>query len=90
MKIAKIIYEEKNTLTVQYYKQMSNECLEYNTNIKIKDSGENPIEISLSFSGTPPFNGIMPPEKHTIRAPSIFELNRRIISWFKKYGYILK
>jgi hypothetical protein len=89
MKKANIIYEENNTLLVKYYKPKFREYLEYDTNIRIKDSGKNPIEIALSFYGTPPDIGIMPPEEHIIRAPSILELQRKIVRWFKKYGYIL-
>jgi len=89
MKKANIIYEESNTLLVKYYKPKFHDYLEYDTNIRIKESGKNPIEILLSFCGTHPDIGIMPPEEHIIRAPSILELQQRIVRWFKKYGYIL-
>jgi hypothetical protein len=89
MKKAKIIYEEKSILTAKYYHPKSDDYLEYNATIKIKDSGKNPIEMGLEFDGILPYVGIMPPKEHTIRAPSILELHQKIVRWLKKYGYIL-
>ena len=89
MKKAKIIYEEKSILTAKYYHPQSDDYLEYNATIKIKDSGKNPIEMVLEFDGILPYVGIMPPKEHTIRAPSILELHQKIVRWLKKYGYIL-
>ena len=89
MKKAKIIYEEKSILTAKYYHPKSDDYLEYNSTIKIKDSGKNPIEMVLEFDGILPYVGIMPPKEHTIRAPSILELHQKIVRWLKKYGYIL-
>lgn len=89
MKKAKVIYEEKCILIAKYYHPKSNDYLEYDTKIKIKDSGKNPIEMDLKFDGIPPYVGVMPPEEHTIRAPSILELHLKIVRWLKKYGYIV-
>jgi len=89
MKKAKVIYEEKSILTAKYYHPKSDDYLEYISNIKIKDSGKNPIEMVVKFDGMLPFVGIMPPKEHTFNAPSILELHRKIVRWLKKYGYIL-
>ena len=88
MKKAKIIYQEENILTIKYYKPKFYEYMEYDTTIKIKDSGKNKIEMFLSFDGTPPGIGVMPPEEHTIKASSILELHRKLVRWLKKYGYV--
>ena len=89
MKRAIVIYEEKGILTAKYYHLKSDDYLEYNSIIKIKDSGKNPIEMVVKFDGILPFVGIMPPKEHTFGAPSILELHIKIVRWLKKYGYIL-
>ena len=89
MKRAKVIYEEKCILTARYHHPKSDDFFEYNSIIKIKDSGKNPIEMVVEFDGILPFVGIMPPKEYTFRAPSILELHLKIVRWLKKYGYIL-
>jgi len=89
MKRARVVSKEESILTAKYYHPKSDGYLEYVSNIKIKDSGENPIEMAVKFEGILPFVGIMPPKEHTFRVLSILELHREIIRWLKKYGYIL-
>ena len=89
MKRAKVIYEEKSILTAKYHHPKSYDFLEYISIIKIKDSGQNPIEMVVKFDGILPFVGTMPPKEHTFRAPSILELHLKIVRWLKKYGYVL-
>lgn len=90
MKKASVIYEEERILTVKYYHPKSDDYLNYKSIIRIKDSGKTPIEIILKFDGIPPFAAPMPPEEHTIKAPSILDLYSKVTRWFKKYGYLLK
>ena len=89
MKKAKVIYEEESILTAKYYHPKSDDYLDYDTFITIKESGKNPIKMILKFDGILPYVGVMPPEEHTIRAPTILELHLKIVRWLKKYGYIL-
>jgi len=89
MKRAKIIYEEKSILTAKYHHPKSDDYLNYISIIRIKDSGKNPIEMTVKFDGILPFVGTMPPKEHTFKAPSILEMHMKIIRWLKKYGYIL-
>jgi hypothetical protein len=90
MKQLSIIYEEKKALTVKYYHPKSDDYLNYESIIRIYDSGKYPIEMILNFDGTPPCYAPMPPENHKIRATSILHLYLDTTKWFKKYGYILK
>ncbi len=87
---AKIIYNEKVILTVKYSHPKSDDYLEYDTLLTIKDSGKNPIEMLLKFVGIYPFAATMPPEQHNIKASSILDLCLKVMRWFKKYGYELK
>ena len=82
-------YEEKEILTAKYYHKKSNDYLRYKAIIKIKESGNNPIEIHLKFDGIYPFVAPMPPEEHTIKAASILDLCMKLAKWFKRYGYEL-
>lgn len=89
MKKASVIYEETRILTAKYYHPQSDDCLDYISKIRIRDSGKNPVEMNLKFDGIYPFAAPMPPEEHTIRAPAILDLYAKVIRWFKKYGYEL-
>jgi len=90
MKKTSIIYEEKGILTAKYYHPKSDDYLDYISILKIKDSGKNPVEILLKFDGILPFAAPMPPKEHTVKAPSILDLCKKVARWFKKYGYELK
>ncbi len=89
MKRSKVIYEEKSILTAKYHHPKSDDYLDYNYIIKIKDSGKHPVEMVVKFDGIPPFVGIMPPKEHTFRASSILELHLKIVRWLNKYGYVI-
>ncbi len=88
MKKSKIIYKEHGILTAKYCHPQSDDFLDYSSTIMIKDSGKNPVEMKIKFSGIYPFMGT-PPEEHTFKAPSILELYSKIRRWFKKNGYKL-
>jgi len=49
MKKAILKYEEKGILTAKYCHKKSNDYLRYKAIVKIKESGNNPIEIHLKF-----------------------------------------
>lgn len=85
-----IIYEEHWILVVWFYHPKSDDYLNYNTTIRIMDSDKNPVEISLKFTGTPPYAAPMPPEEHVIKAASIIDLYSKLTKWFKKYGYDIR
>ncbi len=89
MKKGIIIYEEPGFLTAKYYHPQSDDYLDYKSVIQIKDSGKNPVSITLKFDGIYPFAPSMPPEEHTIKAPSILELYVKLERWFRKFGYVL-
>lgn len=77
-------------LTAKYYHPQSDDYLDYESTITIKNSGKNPVRINLEFDGIYPFIAPMPPEKHVIQAPTILELYVKLARWFKKYGYEIK
>ncbi len=89
MKKASIIYEETRILTAKFNHPKSDDYLDYTSIIEIKDSGKNPIKMTLNFCGIIPFVGTMPPKEHTIKASAILDLYLKVARWFKKYGYIL-
>lgn len=85
----RIIYEEESVLVAKYCHPKSNDFLDYRTRIVIKDSGNTPIQMELTFDGTLPFAAPMPPKEHTIKAKSILDLSIKIKRWLKRYGYEL-
>ena len=84
----KILYGEKSILVAKYYHPKSDDYLEYQAEIVIKDSGKTPVQMTLVFDGIPPFAPSMPPENHTIKAESIVVLSLKINRWLQKYGYV--
>lgn len=86
---SKVIYEEETVMVAKFYHPKSDDYLHYNAKITVKDSGKTPIELKLKFNGMVPY-APMPPEEHTIKAPSIAELMTKVLRWFEKYGYELK
>lgn len=80
---AKIVYEEESVLIAKYCHPKSGDYLDYKTKIVIKDSGKTPVQMNLTFDGILPFAAPMPPNKHTIRAKSILDLNVKIKRWLK-------
>lgn len=89
MKKASVIYEESRVLTAKFYHPKSDDYLDYNLTMRIKDSGKNPVEIQLQFDGIFPHAAPMPPETHTIKAPAVLDVFVKVKNWFKKYGYEL-
>lgn len=86
---SKILYEEKCELTAKFSHPKAKEYLNYGARIRIRDSGKTPVEMRLTFDGTPPFVAPMPPEKHSFKAASIAELYSKTAKWFRKYRYEL-
>jgi len=81
------IYEEDRILTAKYCDRRSTDYLHYNAKTTIKATGKKRIEMSLVFSGTPPFAAPMPPCEHTINAECILDLYSKLMKWFRKWGY---
>ncbi len=84
---SKTIYQEKSCIYAKYCHPKSDEFLEYDTTLQIKDSGKQPIVIEMKYSTYPTSFAPMPPEEHIIRAKDITELVLKLNRWFSKYGY---
>ena len=84
---AEIIYTEKSFLYAKYDHPGSQDYLEYESIIEIKDAGKEPITTKLKFCGTVPYAAPMPPNTHTIKAESIHSLHVKIARWLNKFGY---
>jgi len=89
MKKAKILYEEKTELSAKHHHPRSEDYLNYESTIRIKDRGKQPVEMNLKFIGIIPLVGAMPPKEHTIKASSIVELHLKLKRWLWKYGYAI-
>ncbi len=91
MSKANILYQENHEVVAEYNDpKLKEEKLEYRYNIQIKDSGKQPITMTLTFEGIYPQFTPMPPEKNNIKAKDLIELYLKLNRWFKKYGYKLK
>jgi len=84
-----LIYEDRPEVFAKYYHPQSDEFLEYESIIQIKDMGKQPVSIHLKFTGLPPSFAPMPPDQHTIKAKDIIDLYLKLKRWFGKYGYEL-
>ena len=82
---ANVIYRSKDDVVARF--MHAKEFVHYTSTIKIMDTGKNPVSITLKFDGIPPFLAPMPPEEHTVSAPTIVELFRKLERWLKKHGY---
>jgi hypothetical protein len=85
----KIKHEEKSILIAKFNHPQSDDYLDYKAHIVIKDSGKTPVQLKMKFDGIIPFNPIMPPKEHIIKAESILDLCLKIQRWLNKYGYKL-
>ncbi|ODS32289.1 MAG: hypothetical protein SCARUB_02591 [Candidatus Scalindua rubra] len=84
---SKIIFTSKDEIIIKYLHTPVPEYLSYNSTITIKDNGKNPVSIKLKFDDILPEWAEMPPKEHSINAPTIVELYRKLNRWFRKYGY---
>ena len=82
---AKVIFKSKDDVVARF--KNTPEYVHYASTITILDSGKNPISLKLKFDDIPPFLAPMPPQEHTISAPTIVELFRKLERWLKKHGY---
>ena len=73
-----------------YHIPQSDDYLEYQTLIQIKDSGKQPVTMKFKFTGLPPSFAPMPPEKHVLKAKDLPELFLKLNRWVSKYGYEFK
>ena len=87
---ANIIYKEQAEIYAKYNHPQSEDFLEYISMVVIKDSGKQPITMTLKFVGMHPSFAPMPPEKHTIKAKDTIDLILKLTKWFRKYGYEIK
>ena len=71
---SKIIYQEKSRIYAKYYYPKSDEFLEYDTTLQIKDSGKQPVVIKMKYATFPTSFAPMPPVEHIIRAKDFVEL----------------
>jgi len=84
-----LIYEDRPIVYAKYYHPKSDDFLEYESLIQIRDMGQKPVSIQLEFIGMPPSFSPMPPERHVIKAKDIIDLYLKLRKWFGKYGYKL-
>lgn len=82
---AKAVYKSKDDVVARFIH--AKEYVHYASIITITDTGKNPVSIKLKFDGIPPFVAPMPPEEHTISAPTVVELFRKLERWLRKHGY---
>ena len=82
---AKVIFKSKDEIVARF--KHAQEYVHYASTITIMDSGKNPISMKLKFNGIIPFIAPMPPEEHTISAPTVVELFRKLERWLRKYEY---
>lgn len=85
-----ILYKEQSIVQAKHYHHQSDDWLEYQSNIQIKDSGKQPVTLELKFDGIYPSFAPMPPEEHTIKAKDIVDLYLKLGRWFGKFGYEIK
>ncbi|MCK5851329.1 MAG: hypothetical protein KAH23_10475 [Kiritimatiellae bacterium] len=82
---AKVIYKSKDEVVARF--KHAKEYVHYASTITILDGGKNPVSMKLKFSDIPTFLAPMPPEEHTISAPTLVELFRKLERWLRKHGY---
>ena len=87
---AKIIYEDRPVVFAKYHHPRSDDAVNYQSTIQIKDSGKQPITMKLQFDDVYPAFAPMPPEEHTIKAKDLVELYLKLKRWLGKFGYELK
>ncbi|MHC4629207.1 MAG: hypothetical protein ACYTDV_19685 [Planctomycetota bacterium] len=84
---ARTIYTSRDEIVARLLQPRAKEYVHYASTVTIKDSGTDPVTIKLKFAGIPPFVAPTPPDAHTITAPTVVELFRRLERWLKKHGY---
>jgi hypothetical protein len=82
---ANIVYTSKDEVAACLMR--GKEFVHYASTTTIKDAGKNPVSMTLTFEGILPFLASPPPEEHTISAPTVVELFRKLQRWLRKYGY---
>ena len=87
---SEVLYREEVNIYAKYYHPDSDDFLEYNATIQIKDIGKQPITMIMKFDGLVPSFAPMPPEEHVFKAKDLIDLLLKINRWFKKYGYEMK
>ncbi len=83
-----IIYRSQEIVVGRY--RYGREFVHYAATVAIKSGGKNPVSIILKHDGPVPLAAPMPPNQHTISAPAVIELFRKLERWFRKYGYTIE
>jgi len=86
---SKIIYEDRPTVYAKFNHPQSDDYIEYDSIIQIKDTGKQPITIQLELTGIPSF-APMPPDKHIIKASNLIELYVKLERWLGKFGFTIR
>lgn len=84
---AKTIYTSRDEIVARHLDPRVKEYIHYASTVTLKDAGRNPVTITLKFAGFPPFAPPMPPDEHTITAPTVVELFRKVERWLRRHGY---
>jgi hypothetical protein len=87
---AKNIYKGKSEIYAKYHVSGSDDILEGEAVIIIKNSGKQPVSANLKIDSSGVSFAPIPPEEHSIKAKDLMELFLKIDRWFRKFGYNLK
>lgn len=82
-----VIYESDETILG--YLPHSRDWLEYSAELKIRDGGNKPVSIEMTFIPPHPFPFNMP-ESHSIRAESVTDAYTKVVKYFDRFGIKLK
>ena len=63
--------------------------VEYTGVLKVRDSGEKPVSLEMTFVPPHPFMFEMP-EKHSIRAKSVTDAYAKVVKFFRKFDIELR
>ncbi len=84
--MANIVFQSTESI---YGKSLyANESIEYSVNIKIRNSGKNPVSLAMSF--VPPYPFVQEvQEQHIIKAENLSQAFTKLLKFLRKYGFDL-
>ena len=84
-----IIYYEQVEIIACHDDPQQHECLKYEADLQIQDSGDLPVVLKMKRISSPSSSKPKPPPQYIIGAKNIMDLYAKLQSWFKDYGYVL-
>ena len=79
----KIIYESEETIIGHLPK--SDEWVQYSGRLIIRDGGNTPVTLDMTFDPPHPF-ALNMPDTHSIKAVSVTDAYARAVKFFERYG----